>query len=159
VATPKKSWRNTLTVDESATTDQMFEKVLDLKNAGGRTICGTEGVSVFLKLRVQPLMSRPYQLWMYVGKDDESRVSPVDLSDEELRDEVRCLTRFSQKDNIVLTLARPPFDLKHLPAKVIFFALVPNVVFVSLFELLTASFSVDRLPPSLSATLLHPKVG
>jgi hypothetical protein len=73
--------------------------------------------------------------------------------------EVRRLTRFSQKDNIVLVSARPPFDLKHLPAKVIFFALVPNVVSVSLFELLTTSFFVDRLPPSLSATLLHPKVG
>ncbi|KAK1599876.1 hypothetical protein QYE76_018565 [Lolium multiflorum] len=93
------------------------KEVLDLKNAGGLTMCGTEVVSVFLKRRVQPLMSRPHQLWMYVGKDDKSRVSSVDLSDEELRDEVRCLTRFSQKDNIVLTSARPPFDLKHLPAK------------------------------------------
>ncbi|KAK1696142.1 hypothetical protein QYE76_012839 [Lolium multiflorum] len=62
-------------------------------------------------------MSRPHQLWMYVGKDDKSRVSSVDLSDEELRDEVRRLTRFSQKDTIVLTSARLPYDLKYLPAK------------------------------------------
>jgi hypothetical protein len=81
VATPKKSWRNTLTIEENATTDQLFEKVLDLKNAGGLTMCGTEVVSVFLKHRVQPLMSRPHQLWLFVGKDDKSRVSSVDLSD------------------------------------------------------------------------------
>ncbi|KAK1642383.1 hypothetical protein QYE76_060188 [Lolium multiflorum] len=99
VATPKKSWRNVL------------------KNAGGLTMCGTEVVSVFLKHRVQPLMSRPHQLWLFVGKDDKSRVSSVDLSDEELRDEVRRLTRFSQKDDIVLTSARPPYDFKHLPAE------------------------------------------
>ena len=37
------------------------------------------------------LMSRPHQLWMYVGKDDKSRVISADLSDEELRDEVRHL--------------------------------------------------------------------
>ncbi|KAK1611080.1 hypothetical protein QYE76_034753 [Lolium multiflorum] len=55
-------------------------------------------------------MSRPHQLWMYVGKDDKSRVSSADLSDDELRDEVRRLTRFSQKDNIVLTSARPPYE-------------------------------------------------
>ncbi|KAK1618389.1 hypothetical protein QYE76_023906 [Lolium multiflorum] len=62
-------------------------------------------------------MSRPHQLWMYVGKDDKSRVSSADLSGDELRDEVHRLTCFSMKDNIVLTLARPPYDLKHLPAE------------------------------------------
>jgi hypothetical protein len=159
VATLKKSWRNTLTIEESTTADQLFEKVLDLKSAGGLTMCGTEVVSVFLKHRVQPLMSRPHQLWLFVGKDDKSRVSSVDLSDEELRDEVRRLTRFSQKDDIVRTSARPPYDFKHLPAEVIFFALVPNVVFISLFKLLTVYFFVGRLPPLLSATLLHPKAG
>ncbi|KAK1694394.1 hypothetical protein QYE76_011091 [Lolium multiflorum] len=117
VATPKKSWRNTLTIEESDTADQLFEKVLDLKNAGGLTMCGTEVVSVFLKCRVQPLMSRPHQLWLFIGKDDKSRVSSVDLSNEELRDEVRRLTRFSQKDDIVLISARPLYDFKHFPAE------------------------------------------
>jgi hypothetical protein len=32
-AVPKKSWRNTLTAKESAVADQLYEKVLDLKNA------------------------------------------------------------------------------------------------------------------------------
>ncbi|KAK1650649.1 hypothetical protein QYE76_068454 [Lolium multiflorum] len=54
---------------------------------------------------------------MYTGENDKSRVSLADLSDEELRDEVRCLTRLSQKENIVLSSARPPLDLKHLPAE------------------------------------------
>ncbi|KAK1665129.1 hypothetical protein QYE76_053288 [Lolium multiflorum] len=116
-AQPKKSWRNVLSPEESAVADKLFEQVVNLKNTGGLTMCGTEVVSVFLKRRVQPLMSRPHQLWMYVGKDDKSRVSSSDLSDEELCDEVRRLTCFSMKDNIVLTSARPPYDLKHLPAE------------------------------------------
>ncbi|KAK1667392.1 hypothetical protein QYE76_055551 [Lolium multiflorum] len=62
-------------------------------------------------------MSRSHQLWMYIGKDDKSRVSSADLSDDDLRDEVRRLTCFSMKDNIVLTSARSPYDLKHLPAE------------------------------------------
>ncbi|KAK1680943.1 hypothetical protein QYE76_041791 [Lolium multiflorum] len=95
VAQPKKSWRNTLSPEESATADELFEQVVDLKNAGGLTMCGTEVVSVFLKCRVQPLMSRPHQLWMYNGKNDASRY----------------------KDTIVLTSTRFPYDLKHLPVE------------------------------------------
>jgi hypothetical protein len=124
-----------LTAEESAIADQLYEKVLDLKSAEGLTMCGTEVVSVFLKRRVQPLMSRPHQLWMYTGKEDKSRVSLVDLSDEELRDEGRRLTRLSQKDNIVLTSVRPPFDLKHLPGEVIFFPFASRVVSISSSEL------------------------
>ncbi|KAK1641652.1 hypothetical protein QYE76_059457 [Lolium multiflorum] len=97
--------------------DKLFEQIVDLKNAGGLTMCGTKVVSVFLKRRVQPLMSRPHQLWMHTGEGDKSRVSSVDLSDEELRDEVRRLTHYSMRDTIALTSARSPFDLTHLPAE------------------------------------------
>ncbi|KAK1652868.1 hypothetical protein QYE76_070673 [Lolium multiflorum] len=70
VVVPKKSWQNTLTTEESALADQLYEKVLDLKNAGGHTMCGTEVVSVFLKRRVQPVMSRAYQLWIDILGDE-----------------------------------------------------------------------------------------
>ncbi|KAK1698514.1 hypothetical protein QYE76_015211 [Lolium multiflorum] len=93
VAQPKKSWRNVLSPEESALADKLFEQVVDLKNAGGLTMCGTEVVSVFLKRRVQPLMSRPHQLWMYTGEGDKSRVSSADLSNDELRDEASTVVR------------------------------------------------------------------
>jgi hypothetical protein len=54
VAKLKKSWRNTLSPDESAIADKLFDQVADLTNAGGLTMCGTEVVSVFLRRRVQP---------------------------------------------------------------------------------------------------------
>ncbi|KAK1649116.1 hypothetical protein QYE76_066921 [Lolium multiflorum] len=72
---------------ENALADQLYEKVLDLKNAEGQTMCGTEVVSVFLKRRVQPLMSRAHQLWMYTSVMDKSRISSTDLSEDDLRDE------------------------------------------------------------------------
>ncbi|KAK1570037.1 hypothetical protein QYE76_016693 [Lolium multiflorum] len=62
-------------------------------------------------------MSRPHQLWLYTGKEDESRVSSAELSAEDLRDEVCRLTCLSMKDNIVLTSARPPYDSDHLPTE------------------------------------------
>ncbi|KAK1617700.1 hypothetical protein QYE76_023217 [Lolium multiflorum] len=117
IAKPKKSWQNVLSPEERATADRLFEQVVTLKNTGGLTMCGTEVVSVFLQRRVQPLMSRPHQLWLYTGKDDGSRVSSADLSAEDLRDEVRRLTCLSMRDNIVLTSARPPYDSDHLPSE------------------------------------------
>ena len=119
LAQKKKSWRNALSPEERATADRLFERVIVLKNAGGLTMCGTEVVSVFLQRRVQPLMSRPHQLWLYTGKTDNSRISSADLSADELRDEVRRLTCLSMKDNIILTSTRPPCDFDHLPTEVI----------------------------------------
>ncbi|KAK1615190.1 hypothetical protein QYE76_020707 [Lolium multiflorum] len=117
IAKPKKSWQNTLSPDEKLTSDRLFDQVVTLKNTGGLTMCGTEVVSVFLQRRVQPLMSRPHQLWLYSGKDDESRVSSADLSADDLRDEVRRLTCLSKNDNIVLISARPPYDADHPPTE------------------------------------------
>ncbi|KAK1663464.1 hypothetical protein QYE76_051623 [Lolium multiflorum] len=117
IAKPKKSWRNTLSSEEKVVADRLFNQVVVLKNAGGLTMCGTEVVSVFLQRRVQPLMSRPHQLWLYTDKDDKSRVISADLSAEELRDEVRRLTCLSMRDNIILTSARPPYDFHHLPTE------------------------------------------
>ncbi|KAK1617131.1 hypothetical protein QYE76_022648 [Lolium multiflorum] len=91
-AQKKKSWQNALSPEEKATADELFEQIVTLKNTGGLTMCGTEVVSVFLQYRVQPLMSRPHQLWLYTGKGDKSRINSADLSADELRDEVRRLT-------------------------------------------------------------------
>ena len=122
VAHQKKSWRNALSPEQRVTADRLFDQVVVLKNTGGLTMCGTEVVSVFLQRRVQPLMSRPHQLWLYTGKGDKSRVSSADLSANELRDEVRRLTCLSMKDSIVLTSARSLYDFDHLPTEVIFAA-------------------------------------
>ncbi|KAK1650883.1 hypothetical protein QYE76_068688 [Lolium multiflorum] len=118
VAKPKKSWQNALSPEERVIADKLFDQVVALKNTGGLTMCGTEVVSVFLQRRVQPLMSRPHQLWLYSSKDDESRVSSADLSAEDLWDEVRRLRCLSAKDNIVLVSALPPYDSQHLPTEV-----------------------------------------
>ncbi|KAK1666213.1 hypothetical protein QYE76_054372 [Lolium multiflorum] len=117
IAKPKKSWQNTLSPEERLTADRLFGQIIILKNTGGLTMRGTEVVSVFLQRRVQPLMSRPHQLWLYTGKEDESRVSSADLSAVDLRDEVRRLTCLSMRDNIALTSARPPYDSDHPPTE------------------------------------------
>jgi hypothetical protein len=120
-AVPKKSWQNALTAEEKAIDDKLYEKVLDLKNAEGQTMCGTEVAAVFLKRRVQPVMLRAHQMLLYTGPKDISRINSADLTDGELLDEVRRLTHFSQEDSISLTSVQSPYDFRHLPAEVILF--------------------------------------
>jgi hypothetical protein len=62
--TLKKSWRNILTAQEKLIADDLYEKVLDMKNAGGKTMIDTEVVVVFLNHHIQPVMSRAHQMWL-----------------------------------------------------------------------------------------------
>ena len=58
-AKPKKSWKNILSPDEKPTVDKLFDRFLRIKESDGQTMIGTEVADVFLKRRVQPIMSRP----------------------------------------------------------------------------------------------------
>jgi hypothetical protein len=81
---------------------------------------GTEIADVFLKRRIQPVMSRAHQMWLYSGPMDKTRVNVAELSGKELLDEVRWLTYFSQADSIPLIALYEPFDLAHQPTEVTF---------------------------------------
>jgi hypothetical protein len=118
---PKKSWKNILTAKEKIVADELFEKVLQIKESDGRTMIGTEIVAVFLRRCVQPVMSRAHQMWLYSGPMDETRVKVAELSEKELLDEVRRVTHFSQADLIPLLALHDPFDLDHQPIEVTFF--------------------------------------
>ncbi|KAM0896290.1 hypothetical protein ACQ4PT_023301 [Festuca glaucescens] len=116
-ATPKKSWQNILTAEEKTVADKLYEKVLELKNAGGRTMIGTEVAALFLRRRIQPVMSRAHQMWLYTGAKDVTRINAADLSEKELLDEVRRLTHFSQEDTIPLVALQDPYEFRHLLAE------------------------------------------
>jgi hypothetical protein len=82
---------------------------------------GTEVVALFLQCRVQLAMSRRHPLWKYTGAGDQTRISADDFSDSKLRDEVRRLTCFSQKDVTAMTSVHVPFGLDHLASEVYIF--------------------------------------
>jgi hypothetical protein len=88
------------------------------KNLTAKTMMGTEIVVVFLKRRIQPVMSRAHPMWLYSGPMDESRVNVVELPEKEFLDEVRHLTHFSQENSIPLLSPQSPFDSDHLPNEV-----------------------------------------
>jgi hypothetical protein len=70
----------------------LYERILEIKESDGQTMIGTEVVDVFLKCRIQPVMSSAHQMWLYSGPKDETRVNVAELSEKELLDEVRRLT-------------------------------------------------------------------
>ena len=96
----------------------MYDRILEIKDADGQTMIGTEVVAVFLRHRIQPVMSRAHQMWLYSGPKDETRVNVAELSEKELLDEVRRLTYFSQEDSIPLLALQDPYELTHQPAEV-----------------------------------------
>jgi hypothetical protein len=93
---------------------------------------GTEVAIVFLKRRVQPIMSRAHPMWLYSGPRDKTRLNIAELSEKELLDEVWRLTLFSQEDSIPLISPHPPFDVDHLPIEV-------NFPFTVLFPLIIST--------------------
>jgi hypothetical protein len=119
-ATPKKSWKNILTAEEKVVADKLYERILEIKNANGKTMIGTEVAVVFLRRRIQQVMSRTHQMWLYSGPKDVTRINVAELSEKELLDEVRRLTHFSQEDSIPLLALHEPYDLTHQPAEVNF---------------------------------------
>jgi hypothetical protein len=63
-------------------------------------------------------------MWLYSGPMDETRVNNTELSENELLDEVRRLTHFSQADSIPLLALHEPYDLAHQPTEVTFLVLL-----------------------------------
>jgi hypothetical protein len=117
-AVPRKSWKNILSPEEKPAVDRLFDKILRIKESDGQTMMGTEIAVVFLKHRIQPIMSRAHPTWLYSGPMDETRVNVAELSENELLDEVRRLTHFSQEGSIPLVAPQAPFDYDHQPNEV-----------------------------------------
>jgi hypothetical protein len=51
-AVAKKSWKNILSAEEKTIADKLFGKILQIKEADGQTMIGTEIAAVFLRRRI-----------------------------------------------------------------------------------------------------------
>ncbi|KAK1647597.1 hypothetical protein QYE76_065402 [Lolium multiflorum] len=118
-AVPKRSWKNILSPKGKPSVDGLFDRVLRIKESDGQTMMGTAIAVIFLKRRIQPVMSRAHPMWLYSGPMDDTRVNVAEVSEKELLDEVRRLTHFSQEDSIPLLSLQPPFDIDHPPTEVL----------------------------------------
>ena len=78
---------------------------------------GTEFAALFMKRRIQPLQHRSHGMWLYTGVTDKTWVGK-DLSDKELKDEVRRLTCLTAADFIPMDALVDAYDISHLPHSV-----------------------------------------
>src|SRR3954467_7846871 len=78
---------------------------------------GTEFTALFLKCRIKPLQHRSHGMWLYTRATDKTRVGR-DLSDKELKDEVRRLTCLTAADSIPLDALVDAYEFSHLPHSV-----------------------------------------
>ena len=106
---------------------------------------GTEFAALFLKRRVQPLQYRAHPMYLYTGAKDSTRISLDDLKEKELQDEVRRLTKLTQKDNIPLEPSVRPFEASYPPPEVCFYAFIwlavdTPIVIEMLFDLCDCIF-------------------
>ena len=111
-AKPKKTWNNVVTAKESAVVEMLYGRARRLK------MIGTEFTALFLKRWVQPLQHRDHPMYLYTGAKDSTRISSVDLTEKELQDEVRRLTKLTQKDDIPLEPNVRPFEASFPPPEV-----------------------------------------
>ena len=102
VAKPKKTWANSISAEEEDVVEALYQRVQSIRMVRGQTSIGTEIAALFLKRRIQPLMAREHPMFEYSGPEDPTRLDEVDLSDDELKAEVRRLTKLSKKDRIQL---------------------------------------------------------
>ena len=63
----RASWKNLLTLEESAQTDEYITRIAELKQA---SLTGVQLSGIFLKRRVQPLQARAEPMWEYKGAAD-----------------------------------------------------------------------------------------
>ena len=76
---------------------------------------GTEFAALFIKRRVQPLQHRSHGMWLYTGTRDTTRINNSNLSDKEVKDEVRRLTCLTAADEIPMEALVDAYDASHLP--------------------------------------------
>ena len=110
----RASWKNVLTLEETAQTDEYVTRIGELKDAG---LTGVQLSGIFLKRRVQPLKARGEPMWEYRGADDTSRVRKDELSSTELDTFLRNIMKSTAVNT---TLVVDPYSAANPPPAVSF---------------------------------------
>ena len=113
----RASWKNVLTLEEIAQTDEYISRIEELKDTG---LTGVQLSGIFLKLRIEPLQTRAQLMWEYRGVEDTSRVRTDELSSTELETFLRNIIKSTTGNT---ALAVEPYSAANPPPAVNFFLL------------------------------------
>ena len=105
----KRSWAYTCTATEEEEANTLLASVTKLVREKGKELSGTAVYSLFLKRRIQPLQARAHPMWMYSGASDPTRSCKEELSEEQLLDTARRLSKIAEGKDFVTEPAVQPF--------------------------------------------------
>ena len=100
-----KAWAHPLSTEEQAEAAPLLEKIAKMLG----TVTGVHLIATFVKLRVWPLRARAHPMWQYEGAHDASRMSPDELSKNELDTDVRSITSIKATDPCNLDCPVTPY--------------------------------------------------
>lgn len=120
-----KSWDIPLTAAKLEETEPMMQKIQSLQTTVGKELSGLQLMAFFMRMRVQPLQARAHQMWNYSGSADTTRVSKVDVAEDEVKKTGCHLTTLTTADEVPIAYQAKYFDKYHPTPPVRFVGLSP----------------------------------
>ena len=77
------------------------------------SLSGMQIIATFVRMRIWPLQARTHPMWEYEGPNDSTRISPVELSANELASHVRLITCTKSSDPININCTVTPYGLEN----------------------------------------------
>jgi len=87
-----KAWDHQLSAEELAEAAPLMTRIDEMLG----TVTGIHLIATFVKRRVWPIRARAHPMWEYEGASDSTRMSPEELSRNELLSHVRSITNLTQ---------------------------------------------------------------
>ena len=103
-----KAWNHKMTTDEAAEAAPLITKIEGLLGS----LMGMQLIATFVCMRVWPLQAHAHPMWAYEGPGDDTRMSSVELSANELAAHVWMITCTKYLDPCKVDCALKPYGLE-----------------------------------------------
>ena len=104
-----KAWSHKLNTEEALEAAPLITRIGELLHH----LSGMQIIATFVRMRVWPLQARSHPMWEYEGPSDSTRISPVELSANELASHVRMITCTKSSDEINIISTVKPYSLEN----------------------------------------------
>ena len=104
-----KAWDHQLSAEEMAEATPLMARIDGMLDK----VTGIQLIATFVKRRVWPIHARAHPMWEYEGASDNTRMSPNELSGNELKGHVRSITNLKADDSCNVDCPVAPYGLEN----------------------------------------------
>ena len=105
ISSRTKAWSHKLNTEEALEAAPLITKIGELLH----NLSGMQIIATFARMRIWPLQARAHPMWEYEGPNDSTRISPVELSANELASHVWIITCTKSLDPINIDCTITPY--------------------------------------------------